>query len=74
MNSSYRQYTSGQVSKMNYGYPWNGTLSQPVSEKNKSGLYELHATGDADLNGRKYIALPSGTKLTADVKKQYNIM
>ena len=74
MNSSYRQYTDGQIQSLNCSFPWNGTLSRPAAETSKTGLYELHATGDADLNGRKYVALPSGTKLTSDVKKQYNLM
>jgi len=34
--------------------------------------YELYATGNADMNGRKYIALPS--KPTPEEIKKYNIM
>ena len=26
--------------------------------KNNSDVWELHATGDCDLDGRKYVALP----------------
>ena len=44
------------------------------SNKPVSSEFELHATGDADLNGRKYVALPKGTELTDKVRKQYNIM
>jgi len=34
--------------------------------------YELYATGDSDMNGRKYVALPS--KPTPEEIKKYNIM
>jgi len=34
--------------------------------------YELYATGDADMNGRKYVALPS--KPTQEEIKKYNIL
>ncbi len=34
--------------------------------------YELYATGDADVNGRKYVALPS--KPTPEEMKKYNIL
>jgi len=44
------------------------------SNKSKTDDYILHATGDADLQGRKYIALPKNTILTSDIKKKYNIM
>ena len=35
--------------------------------------YKLHATGEADMNGRVYIALPSDLVITDQVRKQYNI-
>jgi len=34
--------------------------------------YELYATGNADMNGRKYVALPS--RPTPEEIKKYNIM
>ena len=74
MNNSPRYYTEMDITRMNSSYPWNGTLSYDESNKSKSGLYEYHATGDADLNGRKYIALPKGIKLTEEVKQKYNLM
>ena len=44
-------------------------------EKNVSKLYELHATGYADLNGRKYIALPKGTNIKdPKIKEKYNLI
>jgi hypothetical protein len=41
-------------------------------EMDPTKRYELYATGDADLNGRKYIALPS--KPTPEEIKKYNIL
>ncbi len=74
MNSLPRYYTESDITKMNTTYPWNGTLTCDPNNKSKSGLYEYHATGDADLNGRKYIALPKETKITEEVKRKYNLM
>ena len=67
-------YTEYQIISMNASYPWNGTLSIPQDVKSKKGLYNNYATGDADLNGRKYVALPADMKLTSEIKKKYNLM
>ena len=74
MSSSNSVYTTNQISTMNGSYPWNGALSCAEDLKSSSGLYELHATGDADLDGRKYVALPKETNITEDVKRKYNLM
>jgi len=67
-------YTEYQIISMNASYPWNGTLSIPHDVESKKGLYNNYATGDADLNGRKYVALPAEMKLTPEIKKKYNLM
>ena len=36
--------------------------------------YELHPTGDADLNGRTYVALPIGTRLSDEVRRRHNLI
>jgi len=67
-------YSASQIHRMNYGETWRNCISTPASTTTStSPRYELHATGYADLNGRKYVALPSGTKLTPDLKKKLNI-
>ena len=44
-------------------------------EKNDSKMFELHATGYADLDGRKYVALPKGTNIKdPEIKKKYNLI
>jgi len=68
------KYTDYGLHSMNCVGDWRSCIktdtkiSQPAS-----GLWELHATGYADMNGRKYQALPAGTKLTQEIKKKYNI-
>jgi hypothetical protein len=72
--SDYRLYTDTGLQKMNAGYPWSGTIVNALKVNNKD-LYELHATGDADLNGRKYVALPMGTDIkNPEIVKKYNLM
>ena len=74
MSSSTPVYSSSQLSTMNYSYPWNGKLTSPNDQKSSSDLYELHATGNADLNGREYIALPKGITITPEIKRRYNLI
>ena len=74
MNSRPRYYTESDISRMNNSYPWNGTLSCDPNNKSKSGLYELHATGNASLDGREYIALLKGLPITEEVRRKYNLM
>ena len=75
MTTPLTRYTDGQINGMRYNDLWRGGLSfGGDANKNKSGLWELHATGDADLNGRKYTALPAGTKITEEIKKKHNLM
>ena len=69
-----KRYTSGQVTYMNHNYPWSGSLTLGSEKEGPTGLWELHATGDADLNGRKYKALPVGIKITEEMKRKYNLM
>ena len=80
--NNYNNYSSQNIKDMNKSYPW---FSQPIiikhtSNKNTSNKntseskYILHATGYADLNGRKYVALPSNIILDDKIKKIYNIM
>ena len=73
--SSPPRYTRDILTSMNYGTLWNNCISVPSNIKNKSDLWELHATGDCDLDGRKYVALPPGTN-TKDpkIKAKYNLM
>lgn len=51
---------------------WLGKLGVVLAAK-KDAKYELHPTGNADVNGRSYVAIPKGTILTKDIKRQYNL-
>ena len=58
---------------MNKSYPWKGTIIN-VNDLD-SNLYKLVATGDADLSGRKYIALPIETNENDEtIRKKYNLI
>ena len=69
-------YSSSELMSLNAGYPWRNCIIQPPKDIKSSptNTYTLHATGDADLNGRKYIPLPVGTKITEEIKRKYNLM
>jgi len=69
--SSQTIFTHTMLEQINYIEPWKGCIILP--KKKTADTYELHATGNADLNGRKYVALPTGTKLTDKIKMEYNI-
>lgn len=70
-------YSIGEINKLNATYPWNLSISVPnVSAQTESSKqkYALYSTGDADLDGRKYVSLPVGIN-TSDpvVRKKYNL-
>ena len=58
--------TENQVKQLNQSNLWNNCIS--VGQQTKTDAYTLHATGDADLNGRKYIALPSSMNVNDPFK------
>ena len=48
-----------------------GNYVTNVHKLDTSKTYQLYATGDADLNGRKYVALSNPTE---EEKKKYNLI
>ncbi len=69
------KYSREMINYMNNGTLWNHGIIIPNNTKNKSDTWVLHATGDADLDGRKYIALPPGTDVKDQkIIKKYNLM
>ena len=54
-----------------YGNNWISNINDNNNSDNK---YKLYATGDSDLNGRKYISLPENTVITNDVIKKFNLL
>ena len=69
-------YTSKQIQSMNLTNIWKNSIHiyQP-NNHNKEQQYELHAMGDCDLNGRKYVALRKGTDTTdPKIKVKFNLI
>lgn len=73
---SKRFYTSDTITSMNCNDIWRNCITIQQNDKNDtSGLFELHATGYADLDGRKYVALPKGTNTKdPEIIKKYNLI
>ena len=72
----YKQYTNHEISGLNKTQTW---YQKPIEiksdKKDKNEKYILHATGDADMNGRKYIALPYNCDTSNQaIKQKYNLL
>lgn len=66
-------YTYYTLRNMNMTPLWNHSINIPELKQNS--LYQLCATGDADLNGRKYVALAKDTNLLdPNVREKYNLL
>ena len=62
--SNQEYYNIKQLKIMNSGSIWrNHIILQDNDNDNDSILYKLCATGDADLNGRYYVALRKNTNI-----------
>ena len=67
-------FSYDNILDMNITQLWKGTIKMPNEYKNAGGQgYHLHATGDADMRGRIYVAIPTNVILTDSIKKTYNI-
>ena len=72
----YKQYSNREISDLNNTQTW---YQKPIEiksdKKDKNEKYILHATGDADMNGRKYIALPYNCDTSNQaIKQKYNLL
>jgi len=72
----YKQYTNDEISELNKTHTW---YQKPIEiksdKKDKNEKFILHATGDADMNGRKYIALPYNCDTSNKaIKQKYNLL
>lgn len=66
------------IYEINGRYTLNGSIRTDNVDKYGSKsvklTYKLYATGDADAtNGRKYVALPTNTKITPNIVRKYNL-
>ena len=53
-----------------YGYNWITNINDNL---NDNDIYKIYPTGETDLNGRKYIALPENMVITNDIIKKLNL-
>jgi len=74
--NNYVKYNRNEIRYLNTTKVWT---IKPIEIKEqsvkKNQKYILHATGDCDLDGRKYIALPIDCDHNdLEIKKKYNLM
>ena len=87
MSSSQCNFTSYSITSMNGSSTWRNSISisglPETTKSNKSNktnwssepLYNLYATGDSDLDGHKYVALPVGTDTNDPrIRREYNLI
>jgi len=65
-----RNYTQNDIASMNASNIWRNCIISDNSKSSHDSLYELHATGDADLDGRKYVYLPKGKLITDEIRRK----
>jgi len=78
---AYNKYSAKEINDLNTTRLWRQTpitikdkTNSNVTETNKP-KYILHATGECDVNGRTYIALPANVNINdSEIKKKYNLM
>ena len=69
---NYKTFSLDRVRDMNCQPLWQGTIHIP-NGSNPSVNYKLVATGDADVRGRIYVALPSNLVIDDDIKRRYKL-
>ena len=67
-------YTTSQLNSMRYNNIWRNCIYIPTQYQNKFDYWQLLATGDATLDGRIYVAIPTDILVTQEIKTKYNIM
>ena len=68
-----RTFDKSQLQTMNLDPLFGGSWIKNTNNLNNNQEYILHATGDADLSGRKYVAVPVNKIITDAEKKELNI-
>lgn len=64
-----------QITTMTRSGLWNNKLIIASTTTNDPKTkFELYATGEADMNGRTYIAIPVNTNITHELKQKYNLL
>jgi len=68
-----RIFNKSQLQCMNLDPLFGSSWIKNVDKLDINKKYILYATGDADLSGRKYIAVPANKNLTEEEKLVLNI-
>ena len=73
---AYNKYSANGIADLNKNDVWSRTPITIKEETNSNDTkYVLHATGECDLNGRTYIALPASVNVNnSEIKKKYNLI
>jgi hypothetical protein len=67
-------FSKSTLQRMNFDSKYGSQWITNIHTLKNSQEYKIYATGDCDLQGRKYIALPANQKLTQGDKIKLNIM
>lgn len=65
---------SKQLNELSHRDEWIGKLQVEHTNTRQETKYVLYATGNCDINGRNYVALPKNLKISDDVKQKYNLL
>lgn len=65
---------SKQLNELSHRDEWKGKLQVHHANTRQETEYDLYATGNCDINGRNYVALPKNLKITGAVKQKYNLL
>jgi hypothetical protein len=68
---SSEEYTLEQLKRMNSTSKWNHRIILP---KNDKITYKIYPSGEADMDGRYWRALPSYFKITPNLKRNFNLL
>jgi hypothetical protein len=65
-------YDFSEINKKNHSQRWNNTIHIPKKYESEKS-FKIIPTGDADSNGRKYVAIPTNTVVTDKLKASLNL-
>jgi hypothetical protein len=68
--------TVTSIQRKNASDTWRNCISYTIEYPKKDNeRYTLYPTGNCDLNGRKYVAIPSHVHILSEgIKKKYHIL
>ena len=67
-------YSETELNIMKNSRTWNNCIKIHNPNESAFSNYKLYATGDADVNGRKYIAISTKELITLELINNLNLM